>query len=729
MDTKWKNKWIVAVWLLLFSHGLSGIITGLLHGEEYTKKDYFQTPEFQSQLDQMIDSLTLFELNYIPEQEAKKFVTVTGEEINEHRFRYGDLPQQIDNIKAQYEGQIQEAITSKNRAMANAYTAERDTKIKDITMNFQNDEYVRGKVRKEKEQKISDYYREIENQRADFIKYKQVLLYYLKDIESGTVYTNIKNASGNPSIDSKNMAFIRTYPSSTYGPLSTEGRSSSLEQVISARKAKLFEGQIAIPKSSVTAGSILSNYYEFENRQIIFYIHTISGIAAFLLSLYLLKKLPVFSFIAPVTGQSYYKRVPIDIGFVILAFSGLITLLILRNNHVYSYRSISEWVVDLGVTTFFVTLTLVQGIYFLARVKDETPLNEDLQKSAVNNLYKGVRNAFRIRRIGTQVLILLILVFVFGAGFSIVLINPNLLIFYAAGFFVIALPILILLVKRTGYFNQILLYTNEITHGNLLPDLPVKGKFALATLADNINLLKHGVKTSQKEQAKSERLKTELITNVSHDLRTPLTSIITYTELLKTPGLSEEDRNSYLEIVDRKSKRLKVLIDDLFEVSKMASGNVDLAKEKVDLIQLLQQALAEYNNQMNASMLQFRVTTPDTPVYAFVDGQKLWRVFDNLIGNILKYALENTRVYISIKMVSNQVVMTFKNVMKYELGGNTEELFERFKRGDTSRHTEGSGLGLAIAKSIIDLHEGSLEIEIDDDVFKVTVRLNSRVTP
>jgi len=183
-------------------------------------------------------------------------------------------------------------------------------------------------------------------------------------------------------------------------------------------------------------------------------------------------------------------------------------------------------------------------------------------------------------------------------------------------------------VKRAGYFNRIVHNVNELALGKFEPDLPVLGNSTLARLAGNINTLRHGVKASLREQAKSERLKTELITNVSHDLRTPLTSVITYTELLKNSDLPPEDREAYIQIIDRKSKRLKVLIDDLFEASKMASGSVELVKQKVDLVQLLQQALAEHDETISESSLQFRVTNPDQPVYAVVDGQKLWRVFD-----------------------------------------------------------------------------------------------------
>jgi signal transduction histidine kinase len=335
-----------------------------------------------------------------------------------------------------------------------------------------------------------------------------------------------------------------------------------------------------------------------------------------------------------------------------------------------------------------------------------------------------LRNAFINRRVGTQVFLILAIVFLFGVGTILIIVEPLLLIGYVPALLLIGLPLFIIVVKRTGYFNQIIRNTNALAKGHFEPDLKIIGKSVFAKLAEDINTMKHGVKTSKKEQAKSEKLKTELITNVSHDLRTPLTSIITYSELLKNPELHEDERNSYIEIIDRKSKRLKVLIDDLFEASKMASGNIELSKAKVDIIQLLQQALAEYNETIQSSHIQFRVAKPEKSVYAYVDGQKLWRVFDNLIGNILKYSLENTRAYINVKEENGQTIITFKNVSKYELSDDVDELFERFKRGDESRHTDGSGLGLAIAKSIIDLHDGSLDIDVDGDLFKVTIILD-----
>jgi signal transduction histidine kinase len=191
--------------------------------------------------------------------------------------------------------------------------------------------------------------------------------------------------------------------------------------------------------------------------------------------------------------------------------------------------------------------------------------------------------------------------------------------------------------------------------------------------------------------------------------------------LLKRPDLSPEEVSSYVDVLERKTHRLKVLIDDLFEASKMASGSVELHMERVNVAALLNQALAEFSDAIAESSLTFRVQTEKPHIHALADGKKTWRVFENLIGNVLKYALPHTRVYISLTEQANSVVLTMKNVSAYEIEFDPDELFERFKRGDQSRHTEGSGLGLAIAKSIMELQGGRLAIELDGDLFKVIV--------
>ncbi|WP_077622695.1 sensor histidine kinase [Sediminibacillus massiliensis] len=470
--------------------------------------------------------------------------------------------------------------------------------------------------------------------------------------------------------------------------------------------------------------------HDYRNQNSLFWIYTVGAVFALIFGIILGKRNDFFTRIAPDKWLHLYKKIPLDLAIFVFLSTLFISLQIYTQNFFIYYYGLVEkmqgMIYHFVHITIWCGLSLVQGIYLFKRMRDYTSFQADLKRGLSARFLKAISDMFLNRRVGTQVFFSLAMLFCFGVGTGLVLVVPELIIILIPGFLLVKLPLLFLLVRRIGYFNRIVMATNAVANGDAEPDLKVKGKSVLAKLAEDINKMKHGFRTSQQAQAKSERLKTELITNVSHDLRTPLTSIMTYTELLKKPELSEEDRQSYVGIIDRKSQRLKVLIDDLFEASKMASGNMELTKDKVDIVQLLQQALAEYNEAIQESSLQFRVLKPDEPVYALVDGQKLWRVFENLIGNMLKYSLPNTRAFIIIKREQGRVIITFKNISEYELSENIDELFERFKRGDESRHTEGSGLGLAIAKSIIDLHGGILEIQVDGDLFKVTIELDNQ---
>jgi len=243
----------------------------------------------------------------------------------------------------------------------------------------------------------------------------------------------------------------------------------------------------------------------------------------------------------------------------------------------------------------------------------------------------------------------------------------------------------------------------------------------LKPVAENMNNIKEGFKAAVEEETKSQRMKTELISNVSHDLKTPLTSIITYVDLLKNEGNSEEQKKEYLDVIDRKSKRLNILIEDLFEASMASSGNIDLHLEKVEVVDLFRQTLGELDEKISKSTLDFKVNVPENKVYCQLDGRRTYRIFENIMGNILKYSMPNSRVYVDIEELESEVNFTFKNISAYEIGFDASELTERFTRGDESRHTEGSGLGLAIAKSLIDLQDGKLEIMVDGDLFKLIV--------
>lgn len=227
---------------------------------------------------------------------------------------------------------------------------------------------------------------------------------------------------------------------------------------------------------------------------------------------------------------------------------------------------------------------------------------------------------------------------------------------------------------------------------------------------------------------KSERLKTELITNVSHDIKTPLTSIINYVDLLSKEELHNEKAAEYLEVLDRQSSKLKKLIEDLVEASKASSGNLAVDSQQLEVGVFMTQTVGEFEEKLAAAGLELIISKPDEPVYIMADGRHVWRVIDNLMNNICKYAQTGSRVYVNLEAVSARVSITFRNISKYPLNISGDELMERFVRGDTSRNTEGHGLGLSIAQSLMKLIDGEMEIVVDGDLFKVILAFN-RYTP
>ena len=237
-----------------------------------------------------------------------------------------------------------------------------------------------------------------------------------------------------------------------------------------------------------------------------------------------------------------------------------------------------------------------------------------------------------------------------------------------------------------------------------------------------LNALAGAAQHAAEKQMKSERLKTELITNVSHDIKTPLTSIINYVDLMKKPH-SDEDHTVYLDVLDRQSQRLKKLIDDLMEMSKASSGNMSVDLGQVDVTEAVNQALGEFADKLDKAHLTPVFRHPDHPVVTQADGRLLWRVLSNLLGNAVKYAMPHTRLYVDLMVLDGNAVLAIKNISRDELNINADELMERFVRGDASRNTEGSGLGLNIAKSLVELQKGQMHLMVDGDLFKVTLIL------
>ena len=278
-----------------------------------------------------------------------------------------------------------------------------------------------------------------------------------------------------------------------------------------------------------------------------------------------------------------------------------------------------------------------------------------------------------------------------------------------------------LIAYRAKDFDEIKNGVSEVRNGNVGYKIPELKCDDMKTVAGNINDIAIGLDESVAAKVKAERLKTELITNVSHDLKTPITSIISYTELLSKIEDLPEEAKDYVAVIAKKSDRLKRLTQDLFDISKVQSGNDDVVLEKLDVALLINQALGEHDNEIQSSGLPFCVDAPKE-LFISADGRKMSRVLSNLINNILKYAMKNTRVFITASEKDGMIEMEFKNISAYPLNFNVEEITQRFVRGDESRTADGNGLGLAIAKSYTEICNGTFVIVVDGDMFKAILK-------
>lgn len=340
-----------------------------------------------------------------------------------------------------------------------------------------------------------------------------------------------------------------------------------------------------------------------------------------------------------------------------------------------------------------------------------------------NTILSNIDNKTISKKIGLYVTLALGYL---GFGLFLVLLgfkNYEVMIVFFGGIIVISMPIIFWLVSKKFFrqLSEIEEASKGIVKGDFNIDLKERNSRELNVISENLSNINTGFKAAVQGELKSERMKAELITNVSHDLKTPLTSIINYVDLLQKDNNTETQKVEYLNILENKSKRLKVLIEDLFEATKASSGNIALNIEEVDVVAILKQTLGEFKEKIESSGLDFKINMPKEKIILNLDGARTWRVFDNLIGNALKYSMKNSRIYINLVREGDKVIFEIKNISAYELNCDPSELRERFKRGDASRHTEGSGLGLSIANSLVELQGGELIVDIDGDLFKVKI--------
>ena len=272
-------------------------------------------------------------------------------------------------------------------------------------------------------------------------------------------------------------------------------------------------------------------------------------------------------------------------------------------------------------------------------------------------------------------------------------------------------------------YRKISKVCDELAKGNI--DAKIDSKhmvWDMKNQAENINAISESINLAVEQKMKSERMKAELITNVSHDIKTPLTSIINYVDLLSREDIESENAKEYIEVLDRQSNKLKKLIVDLIEASKASTGNLEIHAEEIDVRMALLQVTGEYEEKLKEAGVELFLNEPEESVMVSADGRYLFRIFDNLMTNIMKYSLGNTRAYIDLKTEDESVLIVFKNISRDQLNVSGEEFTERFYRGDASRNTEGNGLGLAIVKSLVELMQGTVSVVVDGDLFKVEIR-------
>lgn len=431
--------------------------------------------------------------------------------------------------------------------------------------------------------------------------------------------------------------------------------------------------------------------------------------------------------------ENLYIKVPIDIRFIIFilsfnTFRELITNVIpYYQNNAYCYIIILKSYVLLILNYYF----LKDAILILEHKKERGKvLTFKIYKYILNTVKSSEltkTNKFKFISIMILSALALMCLLVEAFPWEFAYLSYGLIIFarvYICIYVIVAVILSIMIFREISIVEYNVL---KIAKGNYKDDLKNNKIIMLKNIEDNLITIEDGLKEALDQAITSEKMKSELITNVSHDLKTPLTSIINYIGFLKEEDITDEKRNKYLDVLDIKSKRLKILIEDLFEASKAVSGNMNFQKEDLNIVSLLRQVIGELEEKISQSNLNIITKWPEEKTILYLDGRKTVRVYENLLNNIIKYSMKGSRVYIEVINNKNEVTVVMKNISAYEINFTAEEIIERFKRGDKSRSTEGSGLGLSIAKSIVELQGGEFNIEIDGDLFKIITKFKKNI--
>lgn len=681
-----KKSWIkfllsCFIFLLSFNY-----ITDQLRFGQIFPLNYFQSDQYAIQIVQFLDSFYITQIELQKLQIPLEEIEVTKQEILDAKF---------DSY--QYEQYLYDDNTGEH-----------------YSINTLTDEQIRDMIQYDKYQQ---YQSEIYHYKNTYYDQQDAFYYDITD-SNGNHYTNVV-------LEEKDYLNIIEIP--------YKGKNvSNFSIVNSSARDKGISGTLYLPKYPMGESTIQDAFIQNITTKVI-WIGAILAAIILVIPIYRnFKKIkdtqlnipPQYKWI-----EDKYLDLPIEFKGLIF----LVTVYILQNMNLTTYYRYYENLLSYGFQLILQVIILLSILYFfflqlkgiIHRIKNPQLFKQEWYKGFYMSNIDDWSKLPIYRNTFIRITVYSCIIGIWGIiwGFCFHDYGAFLVITFIS--VILALILLSIIKKRTKAIQVIADTLSKMANNEITSEIYVKGNGLIANIAKDVNAVREGFAISNQKQSNSERLKTELITNVSHDLRTPLTSVLNYVDLAKRSDITEEERQEYLQIIDNKSKRLKVLIDDLFEASKMASGAVELNKEQVDLVALMYQALAEYEDRFEDQKLIVRTKTSNPHMYAYCDGRKMYRVFENLFSNVIKYAQPATRVYLEMTYEGSEIIITLKNISNYELGFDVSELAERFKRGDSSRHTEGSGLGLSIVKSILELHGAAFELSQDGDLFKVIIKINT----
>ena len=675
---------------------------------------YFDTETFYSQYSQLVRDVVNTKLVFKSEENIK-----SGNALNEEKVIYNFA---LDNDLGEY------VIYSE----ANA--------VKHVTFSNSDDqEYFNNRYPDYKQQAIQDQLYEYEDAIKELERYTD-FYYCLVNTRTGNEVSNreaeeIENLKINSFLDGRYTKGKVVYDTEYYYNYTDEGKLvnyfyydnylDSVSRILLNSGYTLYAG---VSDDVETGNGVFAKQYQaFESRR----LNAPRAVMAAAVGTILMIIGTVYLVITAGKTSKNSEVTLIAVDYVFNDISTLIFLAVAYVSYILARRMIEsiyymngEWLIMLkGFICLLFMIDVVVLINYLTCMSRQIKKRRLFSNTVVGYFIRWVASFFKESTFRIWIILCLIM-------YAVI----NCLLMFVACKSYSSIPIIILIIfDLAGIFfaaraltsiKKIMVAVKETSVGNFDKKVyPDEISPSLKNFATDVSNMQNGLKQAVGRAVKGEKMKTELITNVSHDLKTPLTSIITYVDLLKREELNNEKAENYVAILDEKTNRLKQLIEDLVEASKASSGNLAVTKNKINLRELIEQALGEFEERIEKSDLEFKINATED-VYIYADGRHMWRIAENLITNALKYAMPKTRVFIDIFSTERDGVLTIKNVSAIPIDNvDLKSLTERFVRGDASRTTEGAGLGLSITQSLSEIQDGRLEITADGDVFKATVKI------